>query len=743
MRRVARCGAPNAPGPVADSTWPARAGKPLLNSGPSAPNQRISLHWIQPHPAVPALNDNMTSRPAPRLTHLAIALSLALQPLAGAHAQASGDPALVDLPLEELMGVEIVSAGRKSQALGEVAAAVFVITQDDILRSGARTLPEALRLAPGVDVAQLQSGRWAVGVRGGARRFANNLQVLIDGRSVYSPLFSGVLWEAERVPVDNIERIEIIRGPAGAVWGANAVNGVINIITKEADRTLGGQASVTVGSDHQAAVTVRHGMALTMDSHLRLWAEADGGGQLKTVTGSDANDSYRTVSAGARMDRGLEGGAQLSVQGQLLRSRVDDRWQAFDADTLGYSRTATTRQNLDRAMLMGHLRKPLEDGSELRLTASLLMERGDQRDYVTYRDHAFDFDAQHRWQPAKDHDLTWGAGFNWYRDKLGNSDLLAFNPDTRTLLNWRLYAQDEWALQPQKWLLTYGLRVDRDPYAGAQVQPNARLLWKIDPKQSAWLAASRAVRASSRAEEDATVDAGVYPPSVTGAPLPTRVRLTPPADGITVVEKVTALETGWRSQLTHALSLDATVFVHRYSPLIENAQPSNVTSLDVVMGPWGPYLLANMNRVLGSATTRGFELAADWRVQPGWRLQASYAYLDVDSTGAADNAYEGLSASPRNLLSLRSAWDLSPALTLDAWLRYTGRRDYVIAQFGDVGSRTTLDMNLRWRARPGVVLSAAAHNLGPKRRQEIAQDYGFSASTQAERALVLKAELSY
>lgn len=730
--------------PVPDSTWPPAADKTLLNSGPGAPNQRISPHWIQPRSRGVGRQDNMTSRPPLRLTHLTLALSLALQPLAGVHAETAPDAALADLPLEELMGVEIVSAGRKSQALGEVAAAVFVITQDDILRSGARTLPEALRLAPGVDVAQLQSGRWAVGVRGGARRFANNLQVLIDGRSVYSPLFSGVLWEAERVPVDNIERIEIIRGPAGAVWGANAVNGVINIITKDADRTPGTQASVTVGSDRQAAVTVRHGLALTMDSHLRLWAEADGGGQLQTTTGNDANDSYRTTSAGARLDRGLEGGAQLSVQGQLLRSRVNDRWQAFDADTPGYSRNATTRQNLDRAMVMGHLRKPLEDGSELRLTASLLMERGDQRDYVTYRDHAFDFDAQHRWQPAKDHDLTWGAGFNWYRDKLGNSDLLAFNPDSRSMLNWRLYAQDEWALQPQKWLLTYGLRVDRDPYAGAQVQPNARLLWKIDPKQSAWIAASRAVRATSRAEEDATIDAGVYAPAVTGAPFPTRVRLTPPGDDkSTVVEKVTALETGWRGQVTHTLSLDTTVFVHRYSPLIESAQPTAVTSLDVVMGPWGPYLLANMNRLRGSATTRGFELAADWRVQPGWRLQASYAFLDVDSTGAADIAYEGLSASPRNLLSLRSAWDLSSTVTLDAWLRYTGRRDYVIAQFGDVGSRTTLDMNVRWRARPGVVLSAAGHNLGPKRRQEIAQDYGFSASTQAERALVLKAELSY
>lgn len=674
-------------------------------------------------------------RPAAALLALLLASA---RPATADDTRAEAD-ALADLPLEELMRVEIVSAGRKTQALGDVAAAVFVITQDDIQRSGARSLPEALRLAPGVDAAQLSAGRTAVGVRGGSARFANTLQVLVDGRSIYSPLFSGVLWETERVPLDTIDRIEVIRGPAGAVWGANAVNGVINILTKPAGRTQGGRASVSAGSDGQARAYLRQGQDLTLDSHLRLWAQHDQGGPSATPDGPSAGDRYQVSAAGLRYDRGLEGGAQLSLQAQLTHSVVQDRWTAFDlsAPTLGTE--SPTRQTLSRAVFMGHLRRHLDDGSELRLQASLSLQSGEQTRLAEYEDQILDLDLQHRWQPVAGHDLIWGAGLKWYHDRIGNTDSLRFDPDSRNQLSWSLYAQDDHTLVPDRWTLTYGLRLDRHPETGVATQPNLRLLHRLDADHSLWAAVSRAVRVPSRAEADATVDVRAVPAAPPLLPLPLRVQLVPATS--LGSEKVTAVEAGWRGQLSSSLSLDATAFVHRYRSTSQ--VPPTAQVVGPVFTPAGAYLLANLSVTPVQADTRGLELAADWRVRPGWRLQASYALTDVDDADAREaGGYMQLSGTPRHLLSLRSSLDLRPDLSLDAWLRHVGKRDYVDGTFEDIAARTTLNLNLRWRVRPSLTVAAAGLNLGG-RRQEIAQDYGFSPPTEAEPALQLSAHLSY
>ncbi|MES2091985.1 MAG: TonB-dependent receptor [Pseudomonadota bacterium] len=631
-------------------------------------------------------------------------------------------PTLADLSLEELMRVEIVSANRRSQSISDVPAAVYVITREDILRTGVRSLPEALRLAPGVDVAQLSPARWAVGVRGEAGRFANKLQVLIDGRSVYSPMYSGVIWEAERVPMEDIERIEVIRGPAGAVWGNNAVNGVINIITRPPEHTQGNLLSGTLSSDGNNQLLLRHGRATGADSWLRLYAQGDQHDDFKNAQGNPANNQGNTQTAGVRWDQSQRNGSQVSIQGNLTRSNNHGQLPIPDLTTPSYLSSVDSVQTVERANLMGSLDHKLSVNSELHVQTSVQTQHTVQADFLDYSSNTIDVDARHRWHPQDSaHDITWGLGFNWYEDSIESVPLVTFNPSKRTLLNTRLFAQHEYALLPNKVLMTYGARVDHDPYSGAQFAPNARLLWKISDSSSSWMAASRAVRAPSRLEADAGVN-------ITIAGTPWRGVINP---GARIIEKVTAFETGWRSQVRQNLSLDVAAFVHRYDPLLGLDQDF-LNNPDAQVG-------SNTLRVSNStkATTRGIELAADWRITNAWRQQLVFSRLDTHF--AKPLIVTPFGGSPRNLLSLRESFDLNAHWMLDLWLRYTSARKDPLVPSLNQPANTALDINVRWAVRPDTTISAGAHNLGKRSRQEINP----GLSSQIPRAAFAKVEASF
>lgn len=635
-------------------------------------------------------------------------------------------PTLADLSLEELMRVEIVSANRRSQSISDVPAAVHVITRDDILRSGVRSLPEALRMAPGVDVAQISPARWAVGVRGDAGRFANKLQVLIDGRSVYSPLYSGVIWEAERVPMEDIERIEVIRGPAGAVWGNNAVNGVINIITRPPEHTQGNLLSSTVSSDGNNQLLLRHGRSTGADSWLRLYAQADKHDNFKNAQGHPTINKGNTQTAGGRWDQTQANGSKVSVQGNLTRSVNNGQLPAPDLALLGTLSSINSVQTIERANLLGSLDHKLSLNSDVQVQASLQSQRTTQTQFLENSSNAVDVDVRHRWHPqGSSHDITWGAGFNWYKDSIESVPVVTFDPNKRSLLNTRLFAQHEYSLLPNKLLMTYGARVDHDPYSGAQFAPNARLLWKISDRSSSWLAASRAVRAPSRLEADAGINI-----------FSSRGMINP---GARIIEKVTALETGWRSQVRQNLSLDVAAFVHRYDPLLGLDQyfyenPDAVISSTEVNGnTLTTYRIGRATK----ATTRGFELAADWRITNAWRQQLSYARMDTRFEQPLILTPFG--GSPRDLISWRQSIDLNARWMLDLWLRYTSARKDALLPSVDLPARTALDINVRWAVQPDMTISAGAHNLGPQSRQEI--NPGLSA--QIPRAAFAKVEASF
>lgn len=670
--------------------------------------------------------------PKPRyLTLLVTAALLNVYPAWGvAHAQVKSEAdALANLSLEELMRVEIVSASRRTQALADVPDAVHVITRDDILRSGVRSLPEALRMAPGVDVAQMSPSGWAVGVRGEAGRFSNKLQVLIDGRSVFSPLYSGVLWEAERVPLEDIERIEVIRGPAGAIWGTNAVNGVINIITRDAKNTQGSLAVASVGSDGSDRLLLRHGTALGQDGWLRFYGQADRQADSVDSAGARENNSAHAETIGLRYDQGLRNGSRLSVQGQALRSIKNGELPLPDFTNLA----APTVQSTEKAIVSASLDTPLSAASELHVQTTLQSQRNEQSGYAVQHSQSADLDVQHRWHPEDSrHDVLWGLGVTWYHDRIDSLPLITVEPAAQTLVHGRVFAQDEYALLPDQLLLTYGARVDHDPYSGAQASPNARLLWKMSERSSSWIAASRAVRAPSRGEADGGVN--IELPG-TGTPLTVRLGFNP---GARIVEKVTALEAGWRSQLRQNLSVDMAAFVQRYNPLL-GVSPNFPNDLTIVSDTTvnGRQVVTAALTSATRATTRGIELSADWRIAKFWRQQLAYSYMETRFATPA--LITTLGGTPRSLISLRESFDLSNRWMLDVWLRYTSSRKDPMVPWLDVPSRTALDLNLRWVMTPELTLSVGGHNLGRQRTQEINP----RISSPVERAGYAKVEASF
>ncbi|MBL8498622.1 TonB-dependent receptor [Nitrosomonas sp. JL21] len=634
---------------------------------------------------------------------------------------AAGKPvenSLLDLSIEELMKVEVTTVSRHSQKLTQVPSAVFVITQDDIRRSGATNIPDALRMAPGVQVDRVSADKWAISIRGFNGIYANKLQVLMDGRSVYSPIFSGVIWEQQDTLMEDIERIEIIRGPAAVSWGSNAVNGVINIITKKAADTQGTLLTAGGGTFEQGFVGARFGGKINEDTPFRIYAKGFARNNTQSLSRESVNDQWQSARSGFRVDhsRGID---QLTLQG--------DVFYLADGNTLN-SNGLSLAPNLN-SELRGH-----HEGGNIRFRWDRTYSERSSVMFQTYYDRnsvhllpigrsfaeSFDADFQHRFPLFDRHNLIWGANYRLYHNHIFDTPMVKFSPITQTNHVIGTFIRDDVTLIPERLQFTIGSRFEHNDFTGWEIQPNARLMWTPNTENSIWLAVSRAVRTPSRAENDlAQYNSGGLQ-NTSGFPaFPFPIVSTLQGNSNFNSEKLIAYELGYRRQISTQASIDLTGFINDYSQLrdlsfgVFTLTPGLPRQLIV------PVSFSNQ----ASALTYGFESSIDWRPRENWRLQSSYSFLNMHihsnellkgsdpTTGGADKI------SARHLLSLRSNYDISERLQFNLWLRYISN-----ISFYHIPGFVTMDAKLIFKPTKNTELFLVGQNLFSQHHQEMVAD---------------------
>lgn len=648
---------------------------------------------------------------------------------------------LARLSLEELLNAEVSTVSRKSQRLSETAAAVFVLTGEDIQRSGATSIPEALRIVPGLQVARMGNARWAVTARGFNGRMANKLLVLVDGRSIYSPLFSGVIWEQEDTLLEDVDRIEVIRGPGAAMWGANAVNGVINIITKRARMTQGGQATASVGNEDRANGSLRWGGALGEESHFRVWAKG-----VRRDASDDALDidSSHSARAGFRVDSALGGGTRTSLIGETYHVRAGDRWDRPDPSptTLGSGLITPTQVTAAHSgsSVVGRLDTTLSNGSELGIQAFLETSRLDVPWALIDKRDTADLDLQQRLHLGE-HDAMWGIGYRYSRDHVEpRTPNFVLDRDRRSVKLLSAFVHDEWTLLPDRLRLIAGAKLERNDFTGWEFQPNLRVAWTPSQKQTVWGAISRAVHTPAQAEEDTAVQLQVVPPSAQ-VPLYNVIRATS-TGRLDRAEKVSTLELGYRQQVTSSLSVDAAAYASRHRDMRWGT--AHAPQLNFIQTPFGvvPYLQTDVETSAGlKARTHGVELAIDWHPLDGWRLLATYAQCHerVDAQqGSIESSADYLGKTPRHAATLRSFYNLARNWQLDGTLRYVDR-----LRSSGIPAYTQLDLRASWRASPVLELSLVGQNLLDRRHPEWVGDFIPTPTLEVERAWYVKAKFNF
>jgi iron complex outermembrane receptor protein len=595
---------------------------------------------------------------------------------------------LVDLSLEQLSNIVVHSVSRRDEPLARAPASVYVISGDDIRRSGATSLPEALRLAPNLIVARADANQYAISARGFNQVLANKMLVLIDGRTIYTPLFSGTFWEVQDVMLEDVERIEVISGPGATLWGANAVNGVINVITRPASATQGALASVTAGTTQRDAAA-RYGGKFR-DGHYRLYAKTVRRDHTSTADGSPIRDQADQTQVGFRSDWG-KAADSFTLQGDAYGAEIDQ---------------APAAREMAGANLLGRWSRALGADASLRVQA--YYDNTYRHHPGTFKEHldTFDFELQHAVGRFGRHRLLWGVGLRHYRDRVDNFAALAFLPAERELNRNHLFVQDEIALS-RALDFTLGAKIESNSYTGEEFLPSARLAWRPDERQLVWTAASRAVRAPSRIDREFFIPASA-PFTIAGGP-----------DFQSEVSNV--FELGYRAQATPDLSFSITGFYHDHHKL-RTLRPQ----------PGGAVIANDLE-----GHTSGFETWAAWRAADWWRLSAGFNYLDQDlrlREGATDlQAPSGTGNDPNHWWKLRSAFDLSSTLELDVMLRH-----YDALPNPQVPDYTAFDLRLGWRASKALELSLIGQNLGDRRHPE----WGVAPGRpEFERAIFVRARL--
>ncbi|MCI4568369.1 TonB-dependent receptor [Lysobacter sp. CFH 32150] len=607
-----------------------------------------------------------------------------LAAMSSAIAQEPPTDTLADLSLEELSNIEITSVSKRAQRLSDAPASIFVITAEDIRRSGATSLPEVLRLAPNLEVARSSSHGYAISARG-FNSSGNKLQVLMDGRILYTPLFSGVFWDVPDVMLEDVERIEVISGPGATLWGANAVNGVINVITRRSSETQGGLASVNAGN-LERNYALRFGASGGAASY-RIYGKFFERDPTSRANGATQHDGWDRGEVGFRADWGTPA-TGFTLQGAAYRGALDTALPN-DLRTFGTN-------------LLARWTHQLASGSGVQLQAYFDRSDRDIPGSIRERLKIYDVEFQHNVAGVEGHALTWGISHRGAIDHVINTPAIGFLPADRDLYWTSVFAQDEIALRGEQLKLIGGLRVEHNSYTGTEVLPTLRLAWKPSPSQLAWMALTRAVRTPSRVDRDFFASGG-------------GIKLTGGPEFRSEVANVLAI--GYRSQPSPKFSYSVTVFHHDYDDL-----------RSVERRPTGDFVIGN--KLEGTGT--GLEAWANVQVTEHWRLSTGGTLLDLDLRLKADSTAPagGRTAGndPERQWLLRSSWELPGQMELDASVRHVGE-----LPAPHIPAYTAVDLRFGWRPNDRLELSLTGQNIFDSTHIEFENQRTFSEIERAFR----------
>ncbi len=622
---------------------------------------------------------------------------------------------LKQLSIEQLAALEVTTASKQSEKLSDTAAAIFVIRSEDIHRGGFTSIPEALRMVPGLDVARIDANKWAISSRGFNAWFANKLLVLMDGRSVYTPLFSGVYWDVQDTFMDDIDRIEVIRGPGATLWGANAVNGVINIITKKARDTQGGLVNVGAGSQ-QAFGSARYGGRLGENAWYRVYAKQFDRDSFENKSGENGADDWRGGRTGFRADWNRSAGTAITLQGDIYtgESGTTSTFSLFDQTYTQYD-TA----DLSGGNLLGRWTQTVSNDASFSVQVYYNRTVRDMQIMSETRD-TIDLDFQHTLRIGGRHNIIWGFGYRLTHDNITGSELMWFDPDSRTDNLFSAFIQDTIILLPERLYLTLGSKLEHNDYSGFEIQPSIRMRFKPHERQTLWAAVSRAVRTPSRADDDLHLLIDAFD---TG---PTRNVVYLQGNGDFDSEEVIAYELGYRLIPWSFLSVDLASFYNVYHNL-RAALPGTP------MPPWATYP-PPPERVIPMElhnkfheNTYGLEVTGTLEIFDWWKTSASYSWIQLHLFASeaenSSNLELGEGSVPCNQFSIKNYFDLPGHVQLDTLF-------YYVDDLPDLGvpSYCRLDVRLGWRPVKDLELSLKLENLLEADHMEYSDIQGIQAT---------------
>jgi iron complex outermembrane receptor protein len=632
-------------------------------------------------------------------------------------------PDLAERSLEDLMNVEVTSVSKTAEPLSRTAAAIFVITQEDIRRSGANNIPDLLRMVPGMDVAQIDSNTWAISARGLNGQFSNELLVLLDGRNLYTPTFGGVFWDVADVPLEDIDRIEVIRGPGGSLWGANAVDGVVNIITKKTADTLGAMVVAGGGNVDEGFGTVQYGGSLGANTDFRVYAKYFNQDHFPGAGRQDGADGWHQTRGGFRVDSKLTLKDTLTVEGDMYSGRNGDPTFTLPSIISPAAVSIDGQVNLAGGYLQTIWNHVYSSRSDSTLTVSY--DTYERDDILDEERKTFSADFQHHIAWGSRNDVVWGLGYRDTSSTTTGGLLFSLNPPDLDTQLFSMFVQDQIALVPDRLYVTVGTKLEHNYYTGFGLMPDARLSYSFNDRRMVWAAVSRALRTPASTDTAERANFGAFTPPL-GPPVVFSLFGNPNFKDETLI----AYELGYRSTISSRLSIDIAAFYHAYGDQ-ETTEPI-APFFETAPGPPHEVMPLTFENLM-QGEEHGIEASADWKVTPRWTISPAYDFARVHMRVLPESkdtttAPETNGSDPHVQAMLRSHLELPCAFSWDASAQFVDR---LTAQH--IPSYTRVDTQLNWRWKNRLSLSLVGQNLAQDHHIEFIDSVGATRSTEIKR----------